>query len=102
MFKESGCDKISPAIGIDADRGYQGLQKIHEKTRIPKKAAKRKPLTKSEKQRNSRISKKRIIIEHVNAKIKVFKIMSYPYRNHLKRHLLRLSLICGIINYELK
>ena len=36
----------------------------------------------------------------MNAKIKVFKIMKYAYRNRRKRHLLRLNLICGIINFE--
>ncbi|MDR1307895.1 MAG: IS5/IS1182 family transposase, partial [Treponema sp.] len=29
------------------------------------------------------------------------KITAYPYRNHLRRHLLRMTLICGIINFEL-
>jgi hypothetical protein len=43
-----------------------------------------------------------VVIEHINAKIKTFKIMAYPYRNHCNRHLLRMTLICGIINYELR
>ena len=36
------------------------------------------------------------------AKIKVFKIVKYPYRNRRKRFHLRMSLICAIINLELK
>ena len=55
-----------------------------------------------EKRENRRISKERILIENINAKIKVFKIMKYPYRNRRKRHFLRLNLVCGIINYELQ
>jgi hypothetical protein len=27
--------------------------------------------------------------------------MAYPYRNHCNRHLLRMTLLCSIINYEL-
>ena len=42
------------------------------------------------KKENRRISRERILIENINAKIKVFKIMKYPYRNRRKRHLLRL------------
>jgi hypothetical protein len=28
--------------------------------------------------------------------------MAYPYRNHCKRRLLRMTLICGVINFELR
>ncbi len=49
---------------------------------------------------NRRISHERIFVENINAKIKAFKIMKYPYRNRRKRHGLRLNLICGIINFE--
>jgi IS5 family transposase len=100
MFKQSIGGRIDPALGIDADSGYQGIQKIHKKSRIPKRSSKKHPLTKKDKEKNRRISKKRIVIEHINAQIKVFKIFTYPYRNHLRRHLLRISLVCGIINFE--
>lgn len=39
-------------------------------------------------------------IEHVTGRIKNFKIVSEKYRNHLKRFLLRIHLICGIVNYQ--
>ncbi|MDR1373410.1 MAG: hypothetical protein LBJ24_00395 [Treponema sp.] len=55
-----------------------------------------------EKAYNKRLAKERVVIEHVNAKIKTFKIMAYPYRNHCRRHFLRMSLICGVINFELR
>ncbi|MHB0803031.1 IS5/IS1182 family transposase, partial [Bacillus thuringiensis] len=32
---------------------------------------------------------------------KVFKIVSQKYRNRRKRHLLRMSLVCDIYNFEL-
>ena len=38
-------------------------------------------MTNEEKRENCRISHERILIENINAKIKVFKIMKYPYRN---------------------
>ncbi|MCM1055896.1 MAG: hypothetical protein NC394_10295, partial [Bacteroides sp.] len=67
---------------------------------IPKKKPKGRELTEDEKRENRRISHERILIENINAKIKVFKIMKYPYRNRRLRHCLRLNLICGIINFE--
>jgi hypothetical protein len=51
-----------------------------------------------EKRENRRISRERMRIENINAKIKVFKITSSKYRNRRKRFRLRVSLICGIIN----
>jgi hypothetical protein len=59
-------------------------------------------LNEREKLYNTRHARKRVVIEHINSKIKTFKSMAYPYRNHRRRHLLRMSLICGIINLELR
>ncbi|GMO34438.1 MAG: hypothetical protein Ta2B_14930 [Termitinemataceae bacterium] len=101
LFKKNG-EGICDDIKIQADSGYQGIAEIHSNSEIPKKKTKKHPLTKLEKEINRQISRKRIVIENVNAVIKVFKIMAYPYRNHRKRHLLRMSLICGIINFELR
>ena len=51
---------------------------------------------------NSYLSKYRIRIEHVNRRIKRFKILQMRYRNKQRKHLLRLSLISGIYNFELR
>lgn len=37
-------------------------------------------------------------IEHINRKLKIFKILSATYRNHQKRFNLRANLIAGIVN----
>lgn len=49
---------------------------------------------------NQVISNERMKIEHIIGRIKNFKIVSEKYRNHLKRFLLRIHLICGIVNYQ--
>jgi hypothetical protein len=40
-------------------------------------------------------------VEHVIAKLKVFRILQERYRNRRRRFGLRLNLIAGIYNYEL-
>jgi hypothetical protein len=100
LYKESVGAAVNGNIRLQGDSGYQGIASIHTNSETPKKSSKFHKLTKEEKANNRRLSGERIIIEHINAVIKVFKIMSYPYRNRRKRHLLRLSLICAIINYE--
>ena len=92
--------QVHESIPIYADLGYLGIEELHENSKIPRKASKYHPLSDKDKGYNKRLAKKRVVIEHINAKIKTFKSMAYPYRNHCKRHLLRMSLICGIINYE--
>ena len=49
---------------------------------------------------NRAISNERMKIEHIIGRIKNFKIVSEKYRNNLKRFLLRIHLICGIVNYQ--
>ncbi|MDR3233800.1 MAG: hypothetical protein LBT46_09095 [Planctomycetaceae bacterium] len=55
-------------------------------------------MTADEKSRNRELSRRRVPIEWVNARIKTFKIMAHPFRNRRTTHLARMTLICGIIN----
>ena len=83
------------------DTGYQGLQKIHKKTDMPKKSSKNNPLTIEEKNKNREISSQRAPNEHVIGLIKRFKIVADRYRNRRKRFGLRFNLISGICNFEI-
>ena len=86
---------------ILADKGYQGIQKIHANSLIPIKATKTHKLTHEEKAFNSALSKRRILVEHVNRYLKRFRILSSRYRNKQKRFGLRFSLIAGFYNFQL-
>jgi hypothetical protein len=101
MYKESVGSAVSKDIKIQGDSGFQGIGNYHANSETPKKKTKKNPLTDEEKANNRRIARERILIENVNAKLKVFKILANKYRNRRKRHNLRMSLICGIYNYEL-
>lgn len=85
---------------MQADRGYQGILRLHKNSETPKKKPRGGELTAAEKIENQRISRERMLIENINAKIKTFKITACKYRNRRKRFGLRMSLICGIINFE--
>lgn len=100
LFKKSNSTKRILLSKILADLGYMGINKICPNSKIPNKRKKNKSLTKEEKRENRELSSKRIIIENINAKIKVFKITKYPYRNRRKRFGLRMNLICAIINLD--
>ena len=100
LFKEDGGD-IADHIRILADAGYQGLAELHENCQTPFKKSKYHALTKKEKQRNWTLARKRILIEHIFCKLKVFRILSERYRNRRKKFALRFNLIAALYNLEL-
>jgi hypothetical protein len=59
MYKESNMH-IHPAINILTYSRYQGLQKLHDNTEMPKKKSKKNPLTKEDKMRNRELSSHRV------------------------------------------
>lgn len=83
------------------DTGYQGLQKLHANSELPKKRRRNNPLTKEEKKQNSQLASQRALNENVIGLLKRFKIIADKYRNRRKRFGLRFNLIAGIYNYEL-
>ena len=100
LFKMSRRN-IGQAGKILADSGYQGIMKMYSQAQTPRKSSKLKPLTLEDKAYNHALSKERIKVENIFAKVKTFKIFSTTYRNRRKRFGLRMNLIAGIINREL-
>ena len=84
------------------DTGYQGIEKIHNNSEIPKKKSKKKPLTKQDKKENQRISSIRITIENIIREVKIFRIIAEKYRNRRRRFTIRFNLIAEIYNLNLK
>ncbi|KAG6559901.1 hypothetical protein RHOW815_000084 [Candidatus Rhabdochlamydia sp. W815] len=84
LFKESKT-KIYPKTKVITDTGYQGLQKIHSHTNMPKRKNKKNPLTKQDKKNNQSPAKARVINENVIGMLKRFKIIADRYRNRRKQ-----------------
>jgi transposase len=101
LFEKSRV-RLSKEVEIKADSGYQGLQKKHAKVLIPQKNSKLHRLTKEDKRLNRALSKKRIKVENVIRKLKIFRILAERYRHRRKRLGLRFNLLSGIYNFELK
>lgn len=100
LFKESKT-RIHPEIKTVTDTGYQGIQKLHRKSELPKKRSKKNPLTKEDKKKNQELASERVANENVIGMLKRFKIIADKYRNRRKRFGLRFNLIAGIYNLEL-
>ncbi|MFN6236069.1 IS5 family transposase [Microcystis sp.] len=101
LWKESKI-RLNKKIEILGDKGYQGIQKLHQNSQIPHKKKKKEKLSKEQKKANRQLSQRRIVIEHIHRRLKIFRILSSRYRNRRRRFGLRLNLIAGIYNYELR
>ena len=93
---------ISKATCVLADSGYQGLAEVHPNCQIPAKKSKLHPLSQAQKASNRALSRKRMLIENIIRRLKIFRILSERYRNRRKRFGLRFNLIAAICNMELK
>src|SRR6476469_10096032 len=93
--------RLAATIKLWRDKGYQGIGKLHAFSQIPTKKPKSSNLSKVRRQENRTLATQRIVIEHVNRKLKFFRILSERYRNRRRRFGLRFNLIAGIYNYEL-
>lgn len=100
LYKQSQLE-LHENLELLADSGYQGLAKLHSKSRTPKKRSKKHQLTKDEKRSNRELSRRRIVVENVIRSLKIFRILLERYRNRRKRFSLRFNLIAGLYNFEL-
>ncbi len=100
LFKESKV-KFKSKTKTMTDTGYQGIQKLHANSDVPKKKTKKQPLTAEDKKNNRALSSARALNENVIGMLKRFKIIADKYRNRRKRFGLRFNLIAGFYNYEL-
>jgi DDE superfamily endonuclease len=100
LYRQS---KLEPRESLEvlADSGYQGLAKLHHKSRTPKKRSKKVQLTKEERRANRQLSCRRIVVENVIRSLKIFRILLERYRNRRRRFSLRFNLIAGPYNFEL-
>lgn len=90
---------IPPGAHGTADKAYIGIEHPFLTLTIPKKKPPGKELTEEEKEANRQISKVRIYVEHPNAYMKHFGILSNRFRSSIERTELPLKTIAAIYNF---
>jgi IS5 family transposase len=85
---------------ILADSGYQGIAALSDRTCIPFKESKIRPLSEEEKKFNRQLARVRVRVEHVFRQMKIFKILANQYRNKGKKYNLKFKIIAGIVNMK--
>jgi hypothetical protein len=93
-------DEIPKDTRVYVEVGYQGIQDIHKESEYPYKRPKKGELRDEEKEYNTVLSRIRVKVENVLAKIKVFKIMVDRYRNKRERFNEKFRIIAGLVNMK--
>jgi len=101
LFQMSGV-KFGKSVKLRADLGYWGLQNEMANVILPLKNSKLQRLTPEEKKFNRELANKRVKVENVIRRLKIFRILSEKYRHRRTRFGLRFNLIAGLHNHELK
>jgi len=103
VLTQSRCATVlAPNTELLSDSGFQGVAKLHPKSRIPHKRWQGKALTDEQQTHNRALARKRIFAEHVIRKLKVWRVLKETYRHRRRRFGLRLSLIAALYNYDLQ
>ncbi len=85
---------IENKSNLKGDLGYYGSELIT----VPRKKPKNKELTDDDKDYNKRFSSKRIKVEHVIGKMKIYQILSQRFRNPKENHSLIFKNVAGLYN----
>lgn len=103
LLDKSGIENLPAQVTAWVDTGFQGLQKTHHNTQIPRKHTKRRPLTDEEKENNHLISSFRAVVEHAICGMKRLRATTDVYRNRKVNFDDTLMLLsAGIWNYHLR
>jgi len=101
LYRLSGV-RLGKQTRLCGDLGYWGLHTESLNVIVPQKNSKLHPLTRSEKKQNRQLASRRVKVENVIRRLKIFRILSERYRHRRRRFGLRFNLIAGLHNYELK
>jgi hypothetical protein len=97
IFKNSRLD-IANEIEVCVDLGYQGIDKYVKNISIPDKKPRKGVLTAEQKLDNTKKSKKRVFVEHVNRFCKIFRIAKEVYRGKQRNISKTWNVIAGLVN----
>lgn len=101
VLKESKV-QFGKKVCLKADLGYQGLVKVHLKSKIPFKRPRNGTLNEAEKAYNQKLRTKRVRVEHAIRRCKVFRIVKECFRNKQRKLQMIWSVVCGIVNFKNK
>lgn len=103
LLEQSGLpDKLPDGVGGMGDSGYQGIDKLHKKGFSPRKKPRAKARPPEDIAYNTAFSRRRIIVEHTNNRLRRYQCLTQTDRNHRQQHTARVRPVAGLVNRQLR
>ena len=99
LYKQSKL-RLHPDTEVLVDLGYLGIKKTRKNAKIPFKSSKHHWLTKEQKRFNKQHSRRRMPIENIIRKCKIFHIVQQTYRGKHKNYGLIWNVVAGLVNLK--
>ena len=84
-----------------ADKGYQGIAKLHSNRITPQKNLPKQRLSDEDKQANRALARLWVKVEHSLHQLKHFRILSGRYRKCCRHFTHKVHLLTSILNFDL-
>jgi hypothetical protein len=102
LEKSELLDKLPDGVGGMGDSGYQGIAKLHPKGYSPRKKPRRKDRPSEDVAYNAAFSRRRIIVENTNNRIRRYQSLTQTDRNHRQNHTARVRAVAGLVNRQIR
>ncbi len=111
LYKHSHPD-LPNSVCLGLDLGYKGIEKDYPKLNcvLPikrknpgrgKRGMKGSELSVEQKAFNKVLSSERVVVEHINSRVKKFRIWADEFGNRLKHYDKVTDIVCGLVNFRI-
>lgn len=103
LLEASGLlDKLPDGVGGMGDCGYQGIDKLHNQGFSPRKKPRGKDRPPEDVAYNTVFSRRRIIVENTNNRLRRYQSLTQTDRNHRQDHTRRVQAVAGLVNRQIR
>ncbi len=95
-------DKLPGGVGGMGDSGYQGIAKLHKHGFSPRKKPRGKDRPSEDVAYNTAFSRRRIVVENTNNRIRRYQSLTQTDRNHRQNHTRRVRAVAGLVNRQIR
>jgi DDE superfamily endonuclease/Helix-turn-helix of DDE superfamily endonuclease len=95
-------DNLPEGVGGMGDSGYQGIAKLHKHGFSPRKKPRGKDRPPEDVAYNTAFSRRRIVVENTNNRIRRYQSLAQTDRNHRQNHTRRVRAVAGLVNRQIR
>ena len=95
-------DTLPEGVGGMGDCGYQGIAKLHPQGYSPRKKPRGKDRPPEDVAYNTAFSRRRIVVENTNNRLRRYQSLTQTDRNHRQGHTARVRAVAGLVNRQIR